>query len=321
MSFFEERSLDTPHGGISYKLFLPKRPRYRPPLLIMLHGCTQNPDDFALGTRMNELAGRRGWIVAYPRQEASQNSNLCWNWFRPANQTRSGEAARITALAEHLARTLGADRRRVFVAGLSAGAAMTAILARAYPERFAAVGICAGVPVGAASSLMQALGAMQRGAGGARGPGPTPTIIFHGTADTTVSDRNGDRIALASDQLSWPRLRQRMLTRRGLSCRRIRVWRGKGHAGTEYWKIGEMGHAWPGGDPRGSYSDPRGPDASRLMLAFFTRQTRFARARSLATWFRNGAVAAAGKLIPASDAIRLSLRSVPRSVTGFFRAR
>ncbi|WP_442919486.1 extracellular catalytic domain type 1 short-chain-length polyhydroxyalkanoate depolymerase, partial [Methylobacterium sp.] len=156
---FEERRFAGPAGGLTYKVFVPSgRDGETLPVVVMLHGCTQDSDDFALGTRMNALAEEQGLIVVYPRQERAANAQKCWNWFEPRDQGRgAGEPALIAGIAREVVAEFGADPARVYVAGLSAGGAAAAILAAAYPDVFAAAGIHSGLACGAARDLPSAL--------------------------------------------------------------------------------------------------------------------------------------------------------------------
>jgi poly(hydroxyalkanoate) depolymerase family esterase len=267
------------HRPIAYKLFVPATQAARPrPLIVMLHGCTQNPDDFAAGTQMNQLARENGFLVLYPAQTQHANASKCWNWFKTQHQQRGrGEPALLAALTQSVIDAHDVDPERVYVAGLSAGGAMADILGRSYPDLFAAVGVHSGLPSGAASDLMSAMAAMKNGPAAAAsnttgGPG-VPTIVFHGDADGTVHARNGEALvqaALAAQdgaatqvQASGGQSPQgRAFTRRvHLDAR--------GLAAVEQWLLHGAGHAWSGGSARGSYTDPSGPDASAEMLRFF----------------------------------------------------
>jgi poly(hydroxyalkanoate) depolymerase family esterase len=275
------------HGGLTrdFKLYLPPGERTGPlPLVVMLHGCKQNPDDFAAGTAMNRRAAEQGFIVLYPAQAQGANPAACWNWFKPNHQQRGrGEPALIASLTQAVMKSHGVDPRRVYVAGLSAGGAMAAVLGQAYPELFAAVGVHSGLPSGAAHDVMSALAAMKSGTatgqppgrGGVAGPSaaasPVPTIVFHGDQDATVHPRNGDRLVadlLRAGAGLAPRVEP------GVSDHGRRFTRTvhrdlQGVARVEHWQVHGAGHAWSGGDAGGSYTDPRGPDASREMLRFF----------------------------------------------------
>ena len=285
---FVTRSYSGAAGRRSYKLYLPTSYRAgaaavdRLPLVVMLHGCTQNPDDFAAGTRMNELAERHGFLVVYPAQAAEANCLKCWNWFKAGDQARDcGEPSLMAGITREVTAACGADERRIFVAGLSAGAAMAVVLGRTYPDLYAAVGAHSGVPYAAAHDMPSALAAM-RGAPGTppqsheRPARRMPTIVFHGRQDATVDAANGERIALqALAAVEAPQL-QRSL-QRGSSAGG-RGWQRTVHADAggrpvvEHWQLDGAGHAWSGGSAGGSYTDPAGPDASAEMLRFFLEQ-------------------------------------------------
>jgi poly(hydroxyalkanoate) depolymerase family esterase len=271
---FETRSIISPQGQRFFKLYVPARPLAEPrSLLIMLHGCTQTPEDFAAGTRMNELAEQNGFIVAYPAQPKSANPSACWNWFNPQNQTRGrGEAAVIVAEAQRLIAEFGIDPRRVFVAGMSAGGAMAAIVAAVYPDAFSAVGIHSGLPYRSASDVVSALAAMRgKGAPSMQSYGESPlvpTIVFHGSADRIVHPSNGARINDA--HLGSREVHQGTASDgNGRSFQRMITRDHNGRIKAEYWVIEGAGHAWSGGSPDGSFADPLGPNASREMVRFF----------------------------------------------------
>lgn len=265
-------------GKLDYLLYVPQSlaAQSPPPLLVMLHGCTQSADDFARGTRMNALAEELGFIVAYPEQTASANQQKCWNWFRPGDQGRdAGEPALIAGIVRDVIAEHGADPARVYVAGLSAGGAAAAIMAAAYPDLFAAVGIHSGLACGSARDLPGALAAMQ-GRGRKRIATPreyVPVITFHGERDSTVHPDNSDQIHAAF--VRSPRLAglrrdlQEGKSAGGRSFRRLALVDGDGRSLAEDWRIAGAGHAWSGGAAEGSYTDPKGPDASREMLRFF----------------------------------------------------
>ena len=283
------------HAGITrrYKLYTPPRiAGHASALVVMLHGCTQNPDDFAAGTGMNALAREQGFIVLYPEQAQDANPQRCWNWFKHNHQKRgSGEPALIANLAQTLARQNGIDPHRIYIAGLSAGGAMAAIVATAYPDVFAAVGVHSGLPSGAAGNLTEALMAMKNGsANGAMarsGPGTeplvrhvVPTIVFHGDKDQTVHPRNGEQVlaaVLASqtpttgsapDATKASSVEQR-ISQRGRRFTRTTYHNAAGAPLAEHWVLHGAGHAWSGGSAVGSYTDPTGPDATREMVRFF----------------------------------------------------
>jgi len=269
-------------GERTYKLYVPTGYGVSAvPLLVMLHGGHQNADDFATGTRMNELAELHTFLVAYPEQARSANPRGYWNWFQPGDQRRGiGEPAIITGIAEQVIEQFAVDDRLVHVAGFSAGGAMSAVLAAAYPDLYAGVGIHSGLPYGAAHDLWSALSAMRNGSTApTRRPGTAlPVIVFHGDHDSVVHPVNADRIveqALVADRIRPEDIeaaRDPRTASNGSGQRRsTRVIHRdlSGRAFVEQWTIHHGGHAWAGGDPHGSYTDPDGPDASAALVRFF----------------------------------------------------
>ncbi|GAB3651700.1 extracellular catalytic domain type 1 short-chain-length polyhydroxyalkanoate depolymerase [Ramlibacter alkalitolerans] len=261
----------------NYKLYIPPHAGERPlPLVLMLHGCTQDPDDFARGTRMNEAARAHGCFVLYPAQSQQANPQRCWNWFKHSHQQRGrGEPALLAAMTRQVMARHGIDPRRVYVAGLSAGGAMAAILGEAYPELFAAAGVHSGLAAGAAKDLPSALAAMRTGAAAANTRPGVPTIVFHGDADATVHPANGDHVvtgsvggAPAQAQVE----RQRAGGGRGYTRHVHRA--PDGTVLAEHWVVHGSGHAWSGGSREGSFTDPAGPDATAEMLRFFLAHPR-----------------------------------------------
>ncbi|WP_443749436.1 extracellular catalytic domain type 1 short-chain-length polyhydroxyalkanoate depolymerase [Asticcacaulis solisilvae] len=263
-----------PDGRRAYKLYVPSIYAGQPvPLLVMLHGCTQTPDDFALGTQMNALAEIHGFLVVYPEQSQSANMNRCWNWFNSADQGRdAGEPAVIAGLTRQIMAEYAIDRDRVFVAGLSAGGAMAAIMGAAYPDVFAAIGVHSGIAVGAAHDMPSAFAAMGGSASSAK-PGKrhsVPTIVFHGDADRTVHVDNAARVLAQARGVQPGRLEVTTgISSGGIAYTRTVETGTSGKPALEHWLIHGAGHAWSGGHSAGSYTLPAGPDASGEMLRFF----------------------------------------------------
>ena len=286
---FVTGSYTNPAGTRSYKLYVPSGYHEQPlPLVVMLHGCTQNPDDFAAGTRMNKLAEDQLCFVLYPAQTAAANGSKCWNWFKTTDQQRDrGEPSIIAGMTRQILGTYRVDARRIYVAGLSAGGAMAVIMAMTYPDLYAAVGIHSGLPYAVARDLPTALTMMQpagmssegRQATGISGAQPLSAIVFHGDRDTTVHPCNGDQvIAQCAPSPCGRRAQagtdlfvtvQQGQVPNGHAYTRTTHYHVNGQPVAEHWLIHEAGHAWSGGSSRGSYTDPKGPDATQEMLRFF----------------------------------------------------
>lgn len=276
-------------GRRAYKIYVPPGHQDEAlPLVVMLHGCRQDPDDFAAGTGMNQLAESMRCLVLYPQQERGANGANCWNWFGAAHQAGTGgEPAILAGMTRQVLRDYGADPDRVYVAGLSAGGAMAAILAAEFPDLYAAVGIHSGLPAGAAHDAASAFAIMKNaGKAGALPPyrRSVPAIVFHGDRDRTVVPANG-RAALAQSMalqadadgaLRWPGEVETVagISGSGRGYTR-RIYRGgDGQAMAEHWQVHGAGHAWSGGRRAGKFTDPKGPDASREMLRFFFEHPR-----------------------------------------------
>jgi poly(hydroxyalkanoate) depolymerase family esterase len=276
---FLTKSFSNQAGSRAYKLYVPSQYRGQPlPLIVMLHGCTQSPDDFAAGTRMNLRAEEYNCFVVYPEQAASANISKCWNWFRPGDQIRGqGEPALIAGITRQVMSDYSVDEERIYAAGLSAGAAAAAVLAAAYPDLYAAIGVHSGLACGVASDVSSAFAAMRRsGASARRRSGSNlsgtagysrivPAIVFHGDQDTTVHPNNGDQVIA--------QLMEALATDARVTVEDGRVPGGRAYTRTvhrdaadhsifEQWVIHGAGHAWSGGSPAGSYTDARGPDAT-----------------------------------------------------------
>jgi poly(hydroxyalkanoate) depolymerase family esterase len=247
----------------------------------MLHGCKQNPDDFAMGTGMNAVAEAHGLLVAYPGQTGADNASSCWNWFRPADQMRdAGEPSIIAGITAVIMSEFGLVRDRVFVAGLSAGGAMAAVMGETWPDLYAAVGVHSGLAFGSANDVMSAFSAMRGDLGlpsrtkpraAAGGASPVRTIVFHGGADRTVHPSNADRIVTAASLTGAEGAvrKEAGCAAGGRTYTKTIVADREGLTAVEYWLVDGAGHAWSGGHAGGSYTDPQGPDASSEMVRFF----------------------------------------------------
>jgi poly(hydroxyalkanoate) depolymerase family esterase len=296
--FLEATFKDSSAGGaaepnrrreLDYRLYLPSGSFARDglPLMVMLHGCNQDSLTFSAGTRMNELAEECRFAVLYPQQCQSSNPLRCWNWFEPASLAGAGEAALIARLIAEIAERRAIDRRRVYLAGMSAGGAMANLLAARHSPLFAACATHSGLMYGAAHSPLQALAAMRSGATAAtieearrllretRGPAVVPTLVIHGDQDTTVNPANAQQII---DELKF---RAAIIDPAGgalLASEEIQIETGRGYRQQDYSRQGRimlrkilitgLAHAWSGGDDRLEFNDAAGPDASRLIVDF-----------------------------------------------------
>ncbi len=283
-------------GTRAYRVHVPATWPGRPrAMIVMLHGCTQSADDFAAGTQMNRLADEHGFLVLYPEQSARANASKCWNWFRPEDQVRdAGEPSIIAGIVQDVAQRHAVDARHIFVAGLSAGAAMAVVLGQTYPELFAGVGVHSGLPYRSAHDIPSAMAAMKGGRSGMSGlktmptgagtkathtagaVHATPTIVFHGDRDHTVQHSNADHIVGQALQAQAKAATGRLsasseagMAPGGRAYSREVHADARGKVLIEHWTLHGGGHAWSGGDATGSYTDTAGPDASAEMVRFF----------------------------------------------------
>ena len=294
---FTQGSFTNEYGTRDYRLYVPSDYEEQgAPLMVMLHGCRQDADDFAVGTRMNVLAEREGFLVLYPEQPLGANPLKCWNWFEPTNQERgSGEPSIIAGATEKVIAEYDIDPDRVYVAGMSAGGAMTSIMGATYPDLYAAIGVHSGLEYKAADDNRAALAAQRAG-----GPDPDrqgyyaflsagaearvlPTLVFHGQDDPVVNVVNGHQVLsqwAQTNDYAYDGSDNEDITDKPSDILREQVPEGyhyaryvyenpEGNVIMEKWIVEELGHAWSGGDAEGSYADPKGPDASEEMVRFF----------------------------------------------------
>ncbi len=274
---FLRRNQQTRAGNRDYRLYVPHA---APPrgLIVMLHGCKQTAEDFAVGTNMNAVAQKEGLLVAYPMQNRMANQSGCWNWFQPKDQAREGgEPEIIAALTRTVMKEYGFDKDNVFVAGLSAGGAMAAVMGATYPDLFDSIGVHSGLAYKSASDVNSAFAAM-RGAGTAQPAqhtqrNPPRQIVFHGSSDHTVAPVNAKQMSeMVRSQHGQGDTLHRRFSAGGRSVDQTLILGLDGAVRTEEWMIEGSGHSWSGGNPQGSYTEPNGPDASLEMVRFFLRK-------------------------------------------------
>lgn len=290
---------DGPEGRRPWRLFVPGGDATTPrAMLVMLHGCTQDAADIARGTRFDEEAEAGNFLVLYPEQTVAENPRRCWNWFDAAHQARGrGEPATLAAMIAKVGAEYHVDPQRVHLAGVSAGAGMAGLLAVAYPERFASLTSASGIGWRAASDVSRAIAVMQQGAGDGLPDGAAmreamgtnawalPVLVVHGGRDAVVSVRNADETArqftalhdLLRGESGRPPLVDTPLPARvehGYTVHERRWNDSGGGAAVTVMRVEELGHAWSGGSPAGTFTDSAGPNASHLIATFIARHAR-----------------------------------------------
>ncbi|PKV45395.1 poly(hydroxyalkanoate) depolymerase family esterase [Janthinobacterium sp. 61] len=291
-----------PGRRLPYFLYLPEkapsaamRTRGRP-LLVMLHGCEQSATQFAEGTRMNRLAERKGYAVLYPQQSLRSHARRCWKWYDKLTQEGGGDVRLIVGAIEQVAARYAIDRTRIYICGISAGAGMAHIVALNHPHLFAALGLHSGPVFGAGHSLIGALQVMQHGAAAradaaidevlARHPAfpRLPTILLQGQADKVVRPINQTQLVRQSVRVN--RLPADTLVTAQRLPGGAAGGRNPAHAYALHdYQVGKdvllrvaqvehLEHAWSGGDASLPFNDKAKPDASKMLLDFFSSHRR-----------------------------------------------
>ncbi len=296
---------ESEHGVRPYRLYLPPavlgeedleakgEGAAAPPLLVVLHGCTQDAEDVARGTRMDDHGRRRGMAVLYPEQPPEAHATRCWNWYEPDHQSAGGgEPAILAGMIREMTETWGLDSERVYVAGISAGGAMAVTLAATHPGLVSGVASHSGVAYRAAVGLEEATRVLSpaeaepsrdlveavSGAMGERGR-RIPLLVIHGDDDAVVAPRNARWLAdqwaglaeeFAEGVVEWDMDPSRP---QADQASRIEVVRDDGGVWMEMWRIRDLGHAWSGGSDEGTFTQPGGLDASALIVDFMLGRT------------------------------------------------
>lgn len=269
-------------GSREFDLYVPSGLTGRPALVVMLHGGQMDAAEFATATRMNDFADRHGFLVAYPEQSREANASGYWNWFRPEDQhAEGGEPSIIAGITRRIMAEWPVDPNRVWIAGLSAGGAMAAVMAATHPQLYTAVGVHSGLPYLSARDVGSAFAAMSIGRDSDAAAGPAPLIVLHGDRDTTVVVSNADRLIdarLATHEASTESIKLRIFTSTDDESpdnrphtRTAHILPG-GQVVAESVIVHGGGHTWFGGDPRAGHTDPLGPDASAELVRFFLEQ-------------------------------------------------
>ena len=276
-----------PAGARRYQLLTPPgvRASQQLPLIVMLHGCGQDANAFALSTRMNALAVRERFMVLYPEQDRLANLQGCWNWYDTDSRRAFREAATILAAIDQVGLLRRVDPARIAVAGLSAGASMAALLASRYPARFRAVAMHSGIPPGTAHSPISALRAMHGRAATAAPEAATPwppLLVIHGSADRVVAPSNGEAAAqLWAEAAGARRTASRVVQRGQRRAMTLTDFKCRGKTAVTLCSVAGLGHAWSGGATGQPFSDASGPDASAMIWSFASRQFKACEATSL----------------------------------------